>query len=191
MKSRTHAERQIEQPRGALRDLVFRVALASSLAGRLLGRGRVRLWTDAPRELAASSDFREGAVLLSEVDQFRFLLQQPSAARVASLMPLEVLMMGSARAVALIFRAAPALVIVSNPGLDAWSSPGDPALRPHMESIHSVESKCHSYRESGERATGMDRSHPRLLSARPGLASVTGLDASIVETNPRTSSGNP
>ena len=143
------------------------------------------------RDLEASPDFHAGAIILPEGGLFHFLLREPSTIRIASLMPLEVLMLGSGHVVELISSSAPALIVVADPGLQEWSRPGSSALQPFTELMGAVESNCVLSRETGERTTGADRMHVRYFSPCPGFGSGLFPDSSNADPNPRVEPRDP
>lgn len=143
------------------------------------------------RELGASSSFRAGSVIVPEGGLFHFLLQEPSAIRVASLMPLEVFLLGSARVADMILRSPPALIVVAEPGLEEWASSGDSVLKPYRELIEVVESSCTHSGQSGEGATPAGGIKIRLFSPCPRIAARGSRDSSAAEASSLPISSDP
>lgn len=152
---------------------------------------RTPLFQEILQELDSSSSFREGAVILPEGGLLHFLLQEPSAIRVASLMPLEVLMLGSERVLEMISGSGPALMVVVDPGLQEWSRPENRAIQPYTEVLEAVESSCVLTRESGTLTTGADRVSVRFYSHCPGFAGNAIPESPSLEANPLPRSSDP
>jgi hypothetical protein len=153
---------------------------------------RSTLFEDLLGRLDASESFHAGAVILPEGGLFHFLLQEPSAIRVASLMPLEVLLLGSGHVVQLISRSKPALVVVAEPLLDEWMDPGIATREPFTEMIEAVESRYCPIGKPEARAIEIYRLHIRFLSPCPAGhrgAHISSADSGLLPHAPR--SENP
>jgi hypothetical protein len=152
---------------------------------------RTPLFQEILQELDSSSSFREGAVILPEGGLLHFLLQEPSAIRVASLMPLEVLMLSSERVLEMISGSGPAMMVVVDPGLQEWSRSENRAIQPYTEVLEAVESSCDLTRESGTLTTGADRVSVRFYSHCPGFAGNAIPESPSLEANPLPRSSDP
>ena len=83
------------------------------------------------RELADSGPFHDGAVVLPEGPMFHYMLRAPSAVPVASLMPLEIQLVGPQRVLGMVQEANPPLVVVVEPDLKLWRTLGGPDGHPY------------------------------------------------------------
>jgi hypothetical protein len=152
-----YVKRTLAVGEGGSRMLIFHPSFdpRSTLFEELLGR------------LDASASFHAGAVILPEGGLFHVLLEEPSTIRAASLMPLEVLLLGSGHVVEMISRSEPALVVVAEPLLDGWMAASTATREPFTTMIEAVESLYCLTAESGDEATGPDHLHVRILSPCP------------------------
>jgi hypothetical protein len=107
--------------------------------------------------LADSKRFTSGALILPEGSMFHYMLRTPSSIPVASLMPLEIELLGPEQVLLMIESATPELIVVAEPDLSAWHAVGLPESNPYLEVRRWVESK---YCETGRiesRSSGEDR----------------------------------
>jgi hypothetical protein len=152
---------------------------------------RTNLFRDLLRVLEASPGFHAGAIILPEGGLLHFMLEEPSTIPVASLMPLEVLMLGSGRVVEMISSSPPALIVVADPGLEEWSSRASPALQPYTDLMDAVESSCVIRSETGERTKKADRMHVRYFSPCPGFGGAVFPDVPDAVPSSRVESRDP
>jgi len=152
---------------------------------------RTDLFRDLLRALEASPGFHAGAIILPEGGLLHFMLQEPSTIPVASLMPLEVLMLGSGRVLEMISNSPPALILVADPGLAEWSSPGNPALQPYADLMDVVESSCVLRSETEKRTKEADRMHVRYFSPCPGFGAAVFPDSAGSDPSSRVESRDP
>lgn len=75
--------------------------------------------------------FRDGALMLPEGSMFHYLLRARSAVPLASLMPLELELVGTRRVIGMVKKADPAVVIVVEPDLSLWSTLGKQGDHPY------------------------------------------------------------
>jgi 4-amino-4-deoxy-L-arabinose transferase-like glycosyltransferase len=107
--------------------------------------------------LADSKRFTSDALILPEGSMFNYMLRTPSSIPVASLMPLEIELLGPKQVLLMIQSAAPELIVVAEPDLSAWHAFDLPESNPYLEVRRWVESK---YCETGRiesRSSGEDR----------------------------------
>jgi hypothetical protein len=152
---------------------------------------RTDRFRDLLRVLDASPGFHAGAIILPEGGLLHFMLQEPSTIPVASLMPLEVLMLGSGRLVEMISQSPPALIAVADPGLEEWSSRGNSALQSYTDLMDAVESNCVLSTETGERTKEADRMLVRYFSPCPEFGTAVFPDSSHANPSSRVESRDP
>jgi len=107
--------------------------------------------------LANSKRFTSGALILPEGSMFHYMLRTPSSIPVASLMPLEIELLGPEHVLLMIESATPELIVVAEPDLSAWHAVGLPESNPYLEVRRWVESNYCETGRIGSRSSGEDR----------------------------------
>jgi len=99
--------------------------------------------------------------------------------------------LGSGRLVELIFNSFPALIVVAEPGLEEWSSRGNPPLQSFTDLMDVVESSCVLSTETGERTKEADRMHVQYFSRSPIFGTAVSPDSSDANPISRVESRDP
>ncbi len=107
--------------------------------------------------LSGSRRFRTGAVVLPEGSMFHYMLRAPSAIPVASLMPLEIQVLGDDRVIRLIESGHPDLIVFIEPDFSSWEIEGLHGTDPYTKVRTWIENEYCRISESAEPNSGPDR----------------------------------
>lgn len=118
-----------------------------------LGTGRDRMFVFSPdfdsrmegfrrllNDLRGSAGFHAGSVIIPEGGMVHYLLRTPSSIPMASLMPLEVALVGADRVVDMLETGRPELIVRAEPDPIDWLSAADPTVQPHNVVTSWIES---------------------------------------------------